>query len=139
MALCRFGLGICIYLFLFNLTAVKKEIMSHSVEKDPNVYVPETYVPHAGSHGTKGIWKTFWILLGLTIIDVVFYFTLPPNMLRNIIFIILGIVKTYFIVGDFMHMKHEKSYLVACIIIPVAFILGLVMGLMQEGYMLSTY
>lgn len=113
--------------------------MSHSVEKDPNVYVPETYVPHVESHGTKGIWITFWILLGLTVLDVILYFAMDPNMLRNSIFIILGIVKAYFIVGDFMHMKHEHSYLVACIISPVLFIIALVMGLMQEGYMLSTY
>jgi cytochrome c oxidase subunit IV len=113
--------------------------MSHSIEKNPNVYVPETYVPHVESHGTSGIWKTFWILLALTIIDVVFYFTFPPEMWRNIIFIILGIVKAYFIIGDFMHMKHEKSDLVAVILVPVVFIFALIMGLMQEGYMLSTY
>ena len=113
--------------------------MSHSADNNSNAYIPETYVPHVESHGTKGIWKTFWILFALTIIDVVFYFTIPPNMIRNTIFIVLGIVKAYFIVGDFMHMKHERSYLVACIILPVGFILGLVMGLMQEGYMLSTY
>ena len=113
--------------------------MSHSVEHNSNEYIPEEYVPHVESHGTKGIWKTFWILLALTLIDIVFYFTISPSMFRNIIFIVLGIVKAYFIVGDFMHMKHERSNLVASIIGPVIFIIALVMGLMQEGFMLSTY
>jgi cytochrome c oxidase subunit 4 len=113
--------------------------MNHSTDNDPNKYIPETYVPHVESHGTKAIWVTFWILLALTLIDIVFYFTINPSMTRNTIFIVLGIVKAYYIVGTFMHLKDERVNLMVGILGPVIFIIGLIMGLLQEGHMLSTY
>ncbi len=81
----------------------------------------------------KDIWKTFWILLGLTLVDLAFYFFIPVGMTRNIIFILLGIVKAYFIVGTFMHMKHEKMALILMIIVPVIFICALIGVSMYEG------
>jgi len=89
---------------------------------------------HAPDEGTKrDIWKTFWILLGLTIIDLIFYFYIPSGLTKNLIFILLGIVKAYFIVGTFMHMKHEKRALMLMIILPVVFICALIFASMYEG------
>jgi cytochrome c oxidase subunit IV len=84
-------------------------------------------------HGTKDIWKTFWILLGLTLVDIGFYFIMSPSLVRNWLFIFLGIVKAYYIVGIFMHMKYERKNLIQTIILPVLFILGLIATLMYEG------
>ena len=44
-------------------------------------------------------------------------------MARNIIFIALGIIKAIYIVGTFMHMKHEKLSLATMIILPMIFII----------------
>ncbi|MBP6301811.1 MAG: cytochrome C oxidase subunit IV family protein [Bacteroidia bacterium] len=84
-------------------------------------------------HGTKDIWKTFWILFILTIVDIAFYFAVSPSMFRNWVFIFLGIVKAYFIVGVFMHMKYERKNLIQTIILPVLFILGLIATCIYEG------
>lgn len=99
-----------------------------------NEYIPETYIPHVESNGTKEIWRTLIILSILTVVDIVLYFSMPPmGGFRNITFILLGIVKAYYIVASFMHMKHEKVDLAACILVPFLLVLGLVAGLLSEG------
>ena len=56
----------------------------------PGDYDPINYVPHAESHGTSELWKTFWILLGITILDFVIYFVMGPSGFRNFIFLRFG-------------------------------------------------
>ena len=90
---------------------------------DSNEYIPETYIPAASSHGTAELWKTFWILLGITIVDFIIYFTMPASMLRNIIFIVFGLVKAFYIVGTFMHLKHEKTGLRRAIVWTTVFLI----------------
>jgi cytochrome c oxidase subunit 4 len=103
----------------------------------PGDYDPINYVPHTESHGTKELWKTFWILLAITVLDFIIYFRLGPSGFRNFIFIFFGIVKAYYIVGAFMHLKHEKINLALIILVPTIFIFGLIMGLLYEGNALS--
>ncbi len=101
--------------------------------KNSNEYIPETYIPHVDSNGTKEIWRTLIILSILTVVDIVLYFAMDKTGFRNVIFILLGIVKAYYIVASFMHMKHEKVDLAACILVPLLFVLGLISGLLYEG------
>jgi cytochrome c oxidase subunit IV len=103
----------------------------------PGDYDPINYVPHGESHGTKELWRTFWILLGITIFDFIIYFIMPASGYRNLIFIFFGIVKAYFIVGAFMHLKYEKINLALIILVPTVFIVGLIMGLLYEGSAIS--
>ena len=99
----------------------------------PGDYDAINYIPHGESHGTKELWRVFFILLGITILDFGIYFYMPPSGWRNAIFIFFGLVKAYFIVGAFMHMKNERITLALCILVPAIFIIGLVMGLLYEG------
>lgn len=103
----------------------------------PGDYDAINYIPHAESHGTKELWKTFWLLLGITVLDFAIYFAMPASGLRNTIFIFFGLVKAYYIVGAFMHLKYEKINLALVILVPTVFIIGLVMGLLYEGNALS--
>jgi cytochrome c oxidase subunit IV len=81
------------------------------------------------------IWKTFWILFAFTIVDIILYFILLSNhsMLKNWVFIILGVVKAYYIVGIFMHMKFERKSLMYMIVIPMVFVIFLVALMLVEG------
>ncbi len=99
----------------------------------PGDYDAINYVPHTESHGTKELWKTFWLLLGITVLDFVIYFVMGPSGFRNFIFIFFGLVKAYYIVGAFMHLKHEKINLALVILVPMIFVLGLISGLLYEG------
>lgn len=103
----------------------------------PGEYDPINYVAHNESHGTKELWRTFWLLLGITIFDFIIYFVMPASGLRNFIFIFFGLVKAYFIVGAFMHLKHEKINLALIILVPTIFIIGLIMGLLYEGHAIT--
>ena len=81
------------------------------------------------------IWKTFWILFGLTIVDIAFYFAFLSyhSMWKNALFILLGIVKAWFIVGVFMHMKFERKVLMYMIIVPMIFVVFFVALMLIEG------
>ncbi len=82
---------------------------------------------------TKGIWKVFGILVVLTAIEFLFAFIMNPSMLRNSIFIILTIFKAFFIVAEFMHLKHEARGLIMSILIPLALLVWLIIALVAEG------
>ena len=94
---------------------------------------------HPGATGvippaqTKAIWRTFIILCVLTAIEFAFAFAMEPSMLRNSIFIILTIFKAFFIVGEFMHLKHETKGLIWSILIPTALLVWLLIALLTEG------
>lgn len=106
----------------------------------PGDYDAINYIPHTESHGTKELWRTFWLLLGITVLDFILYFSMSDpsiHMWRNMIFIFMGLVKAYLIVGAFMHMKSELITLALCILVPTLFIIGLVMGLLYEGNAIS--
>lgn len=79
------------------------------------------------------IWNTFLILLVLTLVDIGLYFLLPANMLRNWVFIILGVVKAFFIVSIFMHMKFERKFLTWMIVLPMSFVVYLITLMVIEG------
>ncbi|KAA9325969.1 cytochrome C oxidase subunit IV family protein [Adhaeribacter soli] len=82
---------------------------------------------------TKAIWRTFVILCVLTAIEFAFAFAMEPSMLRNSIFIILTIFKAFFIVAEFMHLKHETKSLIWTIMIPTALLVWLLIALLTEG------
>lgn len=82
---------------------------------------------------TKAIWKTFWILLILTAIEFIIAFTMPANGLRVAIFSGMTIVKAFYIVGEFMHLKHEVKSLIWMILVPVIFVAWLLVALVYEG------
>ena len=86
-----------------------------------------------GKPQTKVIWKTFLILLALTAVEFLLAFTMPAGMLRNMIFIGLTLVKAFYIVAEFMHLKHEAKVLMWSIVLPVIFIVWLLVALLVEG------
>lgn len=83
----------------------------------------------------KQIWKTFWILFALTIVDIVLYFALLSyhSMLKNTLFVFLGVLKAFYIVGIFMHMKFERKALASIIILPFMLVLVLILLVLIEG------
>ncbi|WBA40178.1 cytochrome C oxidase subunit IV family protein [Hymenobacter canadensis] len=82
---------------------------------------------------TGWIWRTFWILVGITALEFVFVFLMNPSTLRNSIFIVLTIFKAFFIVAEFMHLKHEVKALIWTILIPMALLVWLLIALVTEG------
>jgi cytochrome c oxidase subunit IV len=90
--------------------------------------------PNAGAEQRKVIWKTFWILLAITALEFLIAFTLHHGVLKIGIFIVMTIVKAFYIVGEFMHLKHETKGLIWSILIPIIFVCWLILALLLEGH-----
>lgn len=98
---------------------------------------------HAHESNTKRIWKVFGILSIITIVEVAFGIVKPAALhhnelfhlnLLNWLFIILTIVKAYYIMWAFMHLEGEKAGFRWSIVAPLIFlIIYLVFILLVEG------
>jgi len=98
-----------------------------------------------GSEARKSIIRTFWILFGLTAFEFLIAFTkhLYPSwfgiseaasqMIVVVTFIILTLFKAFYIVAEFMHLKHEVKRMAFTILVPFLFIVWLLIGLIVEG------
>jgi cytochrome c oxidase subunit IV len=82
---------------------------------------------------TAWIWKTFWVITAITALEFAIAFVMPASTLRNSIFIILTICKAFFIVAEFMHLKHETKGLIWTILVPMSLLIWLLVALITEG------
>lgn len=97
----------------------------HSDEFDPTADIPKPQ--------TKIIWKTFFILVAITAVEFAFAFMMDPGTLRNAIFIGLTILKAFYIVAEFMHLKHETKGLIWAVLVPTVLLIWLLVALLVEG------
>jgi len=86
----------------------------------------------------KRILNVFWILLGITAIEFFVALVIAPKhqgaLWINPIYIVLTLVKAFYIIAYFMHLKFEKMGLILAIVIPVLFIIGLILVLTNESH-----
>jgi cytochrome c oxidase subunit IV len=87
----------------------------------------------AAKPNTKLIWRTFWILFFITALEFLIAFTMPANWLRVSIFVLMTLVKAFYIVGEFMHLKGEVKTLIWSIVLPLVFVIWLIIALLLEG------
>jgi cytochrome c oxidase subunit IV len=92
-----------------------------------------TTVNHEPSSQVKTIWKVFFILSAVTGLEFIIAFVLQPSYFKTSIFVGLTIVKAAYIVGEFMHLKHEAKSLFWAILLPIIFVVWLLLALMLEG------
>jgi cytochrome c oxidase subunit IV len=91
------------------------------------------------SSGTKEIWVTFWILLGLTLVELMLGFWMigmENQGFKHIIkgaIIILMLAKAFYIVGYFMHLKQEIKNLVMTIIVPLLLFVWFIIAFLADG------
>ncbi|MDQ3073504.1 MAG: cytochrome C oxidase subunit IV family protein [Bacteroidota bacterium] len=123
--------------------------MASTTENQDFQYIPKEHddsheleVIEAGLHevqsSKKEIWKVFFILLVITALE--FLIALTPAIRDNLgkgtviaIFLFLTVLKAFYIVGYFMHLKHERINMAYTILLPIIFILYLIALLLFEG------
>src|SRR3954463_13367507 len=101
---------------------------------------------HAGeiaheSHGggTKEIWRTFWILLVLTIVELILGYIMigvhatGGRLALKGAIIILMLAKAFYIVAYFMHLKSEIRNLIMTIIVPLALLVWAIIAFLYDG------
>jgi cytochrome c oxidase subunit 4 len=93
---------------------------------------------HEGMTRVK-ILQVLGILTAITAVEFFIALYLVPHGVMtyhaaNPIYIVLTLLKAFFIVAYFMHLKFEKSALIYTIIVPILFIIGLILVLTNESH-----
>jgi len=107
---------------------------------------------HTAEHGhddhatmTKGkIWKVFFYLLAITIVEFIIALYLRPTLhlsagVANSLYIVLTLVKAFYIVAYFMHLRFEKYALITSITISFIFIVYFIVLMLTEGSYLNEH
>lgn len=137
MALCRFGLGVRIYFLLLGLIYQKNNMALGHTENHE----------HAKEHETmtkKKIWVVFFYLLGITLVEFFIALVLVPKGLlprgvANFTYIALTLLKAFYIVAYFMHLKFEKFALKSSIVLSFIFIIYFIVLMLSEGSYLHVH
>jgi len=101
----------------------------------------EVHAEHGEHEGMtkKRILKVAGILTAITCVEFFIALILVPKdiipgHIANPIYIVLTLLKAFYIVAFFMHLKFEKASLIYSIIVPVIFIIGLILVLTNESH-----
>lgn len=97
---------------------------------------------HEPSEGTKRIWKTFWLLLVITVIELALGFTmylLHQSLSTGIVLFIKGVIvilslaKAFYIVSIFMHLGDELRNMIMTIIVPLTLFIWFIGAFLWDG------
>lgn len=94
---------------------------------------PQITVLPPNKEKIKKLWRVALIMAIVTGIEFIFAFTLEAGHLKTSIFIALTIVKAGYIVGEFMHLRHEVKVLYYSILIPMVFVVWFLVAMIYEG------
>ncbi|CAN5226696.1 hypothetical protein BH09BAC3_BH09BAC3_20600 [soil metagenome] len=106
--------------------------MSHHDEPQITVLPPDTAK-------IKQLWMTALYLLIITAFEFLIAFTVHHGPLKTAIFVVLTIVKAGYIVGEFMHLRHEVKVLFWAVLLPMIFIGWMLVAFVYEGTKIITY
>jgi cytochrome c oxidase subunit IV len=96
---------------------------------------------HEHNHGfdTKAIWRTFWILLVITCCELAIGMFVAPNFPHhtkvwfNILYIIFTAAKAFYIIAEFMHLKHEIKNMIMTIAVPALLFVWFIGAFLWDG------
>lgn len=81
----------------------------------------------------KQIVRVAIILSVVTTFEFAIAFTLGAGSIKTSIFVVMTIVKAFYIVWEFMHLGHEVKALKWMVIAPLLFVVWLLIALLMEG------
>lgn len=82
------------------------------------------------------IWKVFWILLVVTVVEVMLGMFMEHSMPRgilNTIFLMLTLFKAGYIVAIFMHLGDEVKAFMWLILVPLALFIWFIIAFLSDG------
>ena len=87
---------------------------------------------------TKPIWRTFWILLGITLVELLLATIhlktgFPPKYVLNGVYLILTCAKAFYIIAEFMHLRHEIKNLIMTIAVPACLFIWFLLAFVLDG------
>ncbi len=84
----------------------------------------------------KRIWKIFWILLVITLAEVImgmFFSHSIPKGLVNFMFLLLTVLKAGYIVSVFMHLGDEVKSLIVTVLVPLVLFVWFIIAFLADG------
>lgn len=101
-------------------------------------------ITHAPEHsgGTGRIWKIFWVLSALTVIELIlgyFLYFMGSGISSTVILVtkcvigILTLLKAYYIVSVFMHLGDEIRNLIMTITVPLLLFIWFIIAFLIDG------
>jgi cytochrome c oxidase subunit 4 len=111
------------------------------MEQHQHTVSPEVSVVHHHDPSTKRIWKTFWVLLIITVIELglglsMYWF---PNMSEAMhiavkgVIVILSLSKAFYIVSIFMHLGDEIRNMIMTIVVPLMLFIWFIGAFLWDG------
>jgi cytochrome c oxidase subunit IV len=94
---------------------------------------PQVTVLPPDKEKIKKLWTVAGILGVITALEFIIAFTMGHGPLKTTIFVIMTIVKAAYIVGEFMHLRHESKVLMWSILIPMGFVVWMLVAFVYEG------
>ena len=93
---------------------------------------------HEPEFSTKPIWRTFWILLGITAAELILATIhlktgFPPKFVINGVYLILTCAKAFYIIAEFMHLRHELKNLIMTLGITSLLFVWFIIAFLYEG------
>ena len=82
------------------------------------------------------IWKVFWILLAVTVVEVVlgmFFSASMPRGILNTLFLLLTLFKAGYIVAVFMHLGDEVKSFITLVLIPLTLFIWFIIAFLADG------
>jgi cytochrome c oxidase subunit IV len=108
---------------------------------EQNTQFAEVTHHHEPVEGTARIWRTFWILLIITIIELtlglsMYVFEGMPSWLHLFIkgvICILSLAKAFYIVSIFMHLGDEIRNMIMTIVVPLMLFVWFIGAFLWDG------
>ncbi len=110
------------------------------MEQQHQPFSQEVTYTHAPSSDTKRIWKTFWILLIITVIELglgltlyAFDFGSGMRLFVKGVIVILSLAKAFYIVSVFMHLGDEIRNMIMTIVVPLLLFVWFIAAFLWDG------
>ena len=105
---------------------------------------PEITFQPEHSGGTKRIWKTFWLLSALTVVELglgllIYNIHKGENPNHTLVLMFKGLVciltlaKAYYIVSIFMHLGDEIRNMIMTIVVPLCLFIWFIIAFLWDG------
>ncbi len=89
------------------------------------------------SFGKKQIWQVFFVMLGITVVEFIIALAIPNTFMSHgikaALYGALTLLKAFYIVAYFMHLKFERINMIYSILVPTVFIVGVIAALIYEA------
>lgn len=95
---------------------------------------------HETGTSTKRIWRTFWVLLIITAIELglglamyALHMGAAMTWVTKIVIIVLTLAKAFYIVSIFMHLGDEIRNLIVTIVVPLLLFVWFIIAFLWDG------